>query len=408
MLGDRPSCPKHPGSKVLLDGRYGNESHPKQRYKCVQPDGTRHVFTEKLPRLYYPEDVECDECERNVPHTHGPTHPRHFHFQARQIARALVEVGMGRSYRQVARSIRMQANRSLKVGYSGDLIAAKWGNLIHDWVEVFAPLVFEPFAPKEWPSIVLLDELPFKRSAIRKSGPKAGQLIPGGVPWFSILGAVGYNSARQPFVLRLEAVPSHSTASWMRFLGSLDSKPDRIVCDQARWITTAIRLRWITPHTPHIHYCHWHLQEVLKRTMPKNRQRVGDPLWDTFEKAFHGPGQFEDFIVEARKVPRMHSWIIRNYYKVGQQILKKVHPYSVSALESVLREVGKNLQGRVYGFSNRERLNRTLMLMQMEMNNQRSEERYARIIRAYLEANDGFAPKRHLILDPKGKSSLRA
>jgi hypothetical protein len=403
LADGRPSCPKHPGSKVLLDGRYGKPSHPKQRYKCVQPDGTRHVFTETLPRLYYPGSVECDECEREVPHTHGPTHPRHFHFQARQIAHALMEVGMGRPYRQVARAIRMQANRGVQI-WGGQPSVVKWGNLIHDWVEVFAPVIFEEFGPKEWPPIVLLDELSFKRSAYRKNG----KLIPGGKPLFSILGAVGYTQARRPFVVRLEAVPTHSSGAWMQFLAKLDGKPDRVVCDQAHTITSAIRLRWINPDTPHIHYCHFHLQENLKKLIPKNRQFDGDPLWDTFQKAFWSPGEFDDFIVEARKVPRMHRWIIRNNFKVREQIAKKVHPYAVGPLEEVLREIGTHFKDRVYGFANRERLNRTLMLMQLEMNHQRNEVRYARIIREHLEASGGFAPKRHLILDPKGKSSLRA
>jgi hypothetical protein len=32
-----------------------------------------------------------------------------------------------------------------------------------NWVEVFAPVVFEPYRPREWPSgSLLLDDLPFR------------------------------------------------------------------------------------------------------------------------------------------------------------------------------------------------------------------------------------------------------
>lgn len=59
-------------------------------------------------------------------------------------------------------------------------------------------------------------------------------------------------------------------------------------------------------------------------------------------------------------------------------------------------------------FRNRERLNRLLMLVQLELLGLRNEARYARAIRAHLEANGGFADDRRLILDAKGQPcSLR-
>ena len=54
-------------------------------------------------------------------------------------------------------------------------------------------------------------------------------------------------------------------------------------------------------------------------------------------------------------------------------------------------------------FRNRERLNRLLMLVQLELLGLRSEARYARTIRAHLEANGGVADDRRLILDAKGQ-----
>lgn len=407
VLTDRPSCPEHPGSKVWLDGFYGAEDHKRKRYKCVLPNGDRHVFTEKLPRLCYAKDQVCEECERSVPHMHGPTHPRHFNFQSRQVAKALVEIGQGKAYRDVAKTIRREANLSMtEKDWDGKPAPVKWGNMIHDWVEIFAPVIFEElFSLHEWPKIVLLDELPYRRPARRAT---TGKLIPGGQPFFSILGAIGYTHARKPFVVRFEAVPTHSASAWLQFLGQLDGTPERIVCDQAHTITLAIRQRWPSPNTPLIHYCHWHLQETLKRTIPKPRQKAGGPLWDAFQKAFWSPAQFDDFIAEASKVPLMQRWVRRNTDTIRTQIEKKVHPYSVGPLEERFTVLGRHFEHRYYTFANRERLNRALMLMQLEMNGQRSETRYARIIRDHLEANDGFAPLRRQILDQQGTSSLRA
>jgi hypothetical protein len=55
---------------------------------------------------------------------------------------------------------------------------------------------------------------------------------------------------------------------------------------------------------------------------------------------------------------------------------------------------------------NRERLQRRLLLMQLQLNGQANIGQYARIVRAELLKNGGFGAARYLV-DDKAGSSLR-
>ena len=134
-------CPRaeHAGSRVRFDGTYGTWGHRRQRYKCVPANGDRpHVFTEPLPR----EETwrhSCDACERPVPRHEGPQAPRKHQFVSRGIAAALVAVGAGQSYMRASHVARSRARRHR---IDGDTGAPRWsahGQLVADWVEVFAP-----------------------------------------------------------------------------------------------------------------------------------------------------------------------------------------------------------------------------------------------------------------------------
>jgi hypothetical protein len=82
---------------------------------------------------------------------------------ARGIAEALVAVGAGATYRQAALVARERARRLPADPQTGELRMTRHGQLVGDWVEVFAPVVFEPFGPVCWPRAgsLLLDDLPF-------------------------------------------------------------------------------------------------------------------------------------------------------------------------------------------------------------------------------------------------------
>lgn len=121
-----------------------------------------HRFTEPLPREESWSD-DCEHCEREVGIHEGPPAARKYHFVARGIAEALVMVGAGLTYRNTALVARERAKR-LRRGPGGEPRFSRHGSLVMDWVEVFAPVVFESYRPRAWPASgsLLLDDLPFR------------------------------------------------------------------------------------------------------------------------------------------------------------------------------------------------------------------------------------------------------
>lgn len=175
---DAPVCPRHAGSHVVFDGRYGAPGHRRQRFRCY-PAGRRvpgaefHRFVEPLPRQMSPRGV-CDVCERDVPVHQGPVGARRYRFSTREVAAGLVRVGAGESYRWASYLARRDAGR-FPVGRNGRMRPTDHGQLVGDWVEAFAPVVFERFRRFEWPTSgsVVLDHLPFRVKALarRARGP---------------------------------------------------------------------------------------------------------------------------------------------------------------------------------------------------------------------------------------------
>ena len=196
-------CPRpdYAGSRVRFDGRYGPSGHRRQRYRCVPANGDRpHRFTEPLPREESWSGA-CEQCERDVHFDEGPHAARSYQFVARGIAEALVVVGAGSTYRDAALVARERAKR-LRAGSDGEPRFSRHGSLVMDWVEVFAPVVFEPYRPHAWPAegSLLLDDLPF-----RVRDPDTGRTRVA----FRIFAAMGYERGR-PKLWRLEAFTTKS------------------------------------------------------------------------------------------------------------------------------------------------------------------------------------------------------
>lgn len=205
---------------MRFDGRYGPPEHRRQLYKCVPANGDPpHRFTEVLPREESWNDA-CESCERDVDFHEGPHAARRYQFVARGIAEALVMVGAGSTYRDAALVARERAKR-LRIGPGGEPRFSRHGSLVMDWVEVFAPVVFEPYRPRAWPASgsLLLDDLPF-----RVRDPQTGRTRIA----FRIFAALGYERGR-PRLWRLEAFTTKSQTDWEAFLGGLDG-PRRGSC----------------------------------------------------------------------------------------------------------------------------------------------------------------------------------
>src|SRR5450759_316428 len=209
----RVRCPRpeHAGSRVKLDGTYGKAGHQRQRYKCSPREGGRpHVFTELLLREESWRGT-CDDCEREVERREGPKAPRHYQFVARGIAEALGAVGAGATYMQASRVARDRARRFRFDAGSGEVRESDHGQLVADWVELFAAVVFAPHAPSAWPAAgsLLLDHLPFRVRA----PDEGGRRIPAGRVACDVFGAGGYGAGR-PRLGRAQVYSSAQPANW--------------------------------------------------------------------------------------------------------------------------------------------------------------------------------------------------
>lgn len=82
---------------------------------------------------------------------------------------------------------------------------------------------------------------------------------------------------------------------------------------------------------------------------------------------------------------------------------------TTAPLEQKLRVLCSLPRERRFAFRNRTRMDRLLMLLQLELDGHSREAMYAATIREWL-LNNGGRPRlpRHAIADPKGTSSLRA
>src|SRR5680860_307306 len=185
-------CPRseHAGSRVKLDGTYGKPGHRRQRYTCLPGGGGKpHMFTELLPREESWHS-SCEHCERQLERREGPNAPRHYQFVARGIAEALQAVGAGSTYMRASRVTRDRARRFRCDTETGELRESSHGQLLAGWVEVFAPVVFQPWTPVggESPPARWLS-MSSAASALSRASPSSGSqrrsqapILPTGAP----------------------------------------------------------------------------------------------------------------------------------------------------------------------------------------------------------------------------------
>jgi hypothetical protein len=384
-------------------------------YRCTPRAGRSHVFTELLPREEARHET-CEHCERQVARREGPKAPRHYQFVARGIAEALHAVGSGASYRRASLIARDRAHRFRFDPLTGELRESDHGQLVADWVEPFAPVVFESHRPAAWPAegSLLLDHLPFRVRAL----DAVGRRIPAGRVAFDVFCAVGY-AAGKPRLWRAEAFATAHPANWSAFLASLPGEPKRVVCDAHGAMLEAISERW--PATE-LHQCEWHLQHALDRLLAKearsNPSAELAELRAAAEGALTGASFWRPFVRAAKVVANesLDRWIAVNGSTIEAQFARRPAPsrrpadmpLTTSALEQITRPIVTALYPRRYGLKNRERLNRLLMLLQLHVNGDDDVQRYATTIRRWLEANGGRpTARRRAIADPLGSPSLR-
>lgn len=424
-----PNCSRHPDSKVWFDGRYGAPGRQRQRFRCLPENGDPpHRFVETLPRLHGGTG-ECLECERDYAAHEGPPAGRGFDYTTREIAHALVLVGKGEPDSYVARELRRDARRS-RSGRTrtGRRARNNDGSVVADWIDLFAPPLFAARAPSGWPRIVAVDALPFNVSSTDANGqPKRA-----GKPHFQVFGAYGWNARGQGSILALRAAPNFGYRQgfpyWVKFLEELresleGAPPVQMVCDNDHELQAAIEYVWPTQPAPAVFLCHEHLRQSLRRKM-RRRVLYPDPLWDAIkhERPKLGPScscafcdlaswQAFEAAALARGIVPITRWVNRHGARITWQLQEKQSHraiVSVGPLEQAFAVIRNSFELRRGRFTNLERMNRRLALMQLELNGQANLSRYAQDIRAELLRRNGHGGVRRVLDDAGGTHSLQS
>ncbi len=276
----RPKCPRpgHERSRVWLYGERGPKGHKRPRWKCLPTNGDApHEFSETLPRQTT-TDGFCAECERVYAPNEGPQGARDYLYSIRDVARALIRVGEGSTYRGAAHAARQHARRGHQVS-KRETRYSEHAQLVSDWIECFAPVVYEPYRDFAWPKTgsVLFDEVPFRTN----TG------VPGGKRTFSILAAMGWDKEREVIrVYKLRAYPERQRMgpAWESFMRSLTGAPQRVVCDRGKELVKAVGR--VYPEAE-IHYCEYHLKNRCYVQLKNlGLATPGTPEYDTVDKAF--------------------------------------------------------------------------------------------------------------------------
>jgi len=397
-----PRCARHPKSKVWLDGSYGRPDHRRPRFKCVEG---HHNFTEPLPRQQTGA-AECTHCERPLASYEGAPAPRRQRYTTREIAATLIRVGSGTSYRRAAATVRASAH--------GHRVSND-SSMVEDWIEIYAPVLTEALAPKEWPDVLVLDDLPFFIRSSRNRGGKENV--------FRVYGALAYNPTGPNYMVRLEGFPDKRPASWVRFLSSLPGRPRLIVCDNETGMLAGIARTWPTDEhefSPIIFLSHWHLKDAIKKLLKRHHYPDDSELALKLDLAFASRRRWEEFDdwVRGINAPALHRWLdqrdpswwaedVTRSGRIAWQLDNgSGHPNSTGDLESKLRLAKQQLHSRVFALRNRERTNRMLGLMLLHLGGLDDVEIYSKLLRKSLAANGGLAAPRKQITDPRGTASL--
>ena len=180
----------------------------------------RHRFTEVLPREGSWNDG-CESCERDVGLYEGSHAARRYQFVACGVAEAVVAVGAGSTYRDMA-LVAAGASRAAAggPGRGAAVLAARVaGDGLGGGVRAGR---FEAYRPAAGPASgsLLLDGVPF-----RMRNPQTGRTRIA----FRIFAARGYERGRAK-LWRLEAFTSKSQPDWEAFLGALSRCDRRGLC----------------------------------------------------------------------------------------------------------------------------------------------------------------------------------
>jgi hypothetical protein len=157
----RPACPRHPASRVQLDGYVHcawSPAHRRPRYRCVTESGSRgHAFSlpvsVRQPTEHHPDSGQaCPRCEHVYERHEGVKTGRDLVFGHVEIARLFLRLGEGMSLREASAEVRRSIFRT-----DGGGDASRAATLAVNYLDAFAPAVIEALVPRTWPAVVVID-----------------------------------------------------------------------------------------------------------------------------------------------------------------------------------------------------------------------------------------------------------
>ncbi len=425
MVGRLPDCPRpeHAGSEVVKAGFRGKPPHRRQRFWCRPPGEDPHRFTPLLPRQVGLEGV-CLDCERDVATHEGPQVVRTYRFTAREVAEACVSVAGGESYRRAAEAARLVSQRG------GRKLN---GQLVGNWVELFAGPLWQAHGPDTWPRLLVCDETTFSRRTIVGTGytswprQEAQQLQLPRRDAFTVLGVSGQTDpSAPPRPWFAWAVPGRaSAADWVECFQQLGGRPEQIVSDDNPSVFRAAQQVWpldtITGELPpRAIHCLYHLRQRFpwpawtsdRDRLTPDRQADLDRLVAAEARCAEDAQAWTDFIAVVRAVApsaRFEKWLRRHRREtaIADQLRRHVRgePKSNSSVEALVRWLRSKLHSRP--FTNRERTNLLLKLLVLDRRQAARVETWAQTIRETAAARGGGPPgPQGACCDPRGRATL--
>ncbi|MEE3128298.1 MAG: hypothetical protein VX494_13910 [Actinomycetota bacterium] len=353
----------------------------------------------------------CAECQTQLAPWEGLPAPRLYGFAVKDVAWALAQVSNGATYRATAAAVRERAGRPLerkpRKSTSGRKLAppTQHGQLVSDWVQVFAPVLWRAYAPTTWPRAVLLDDatMTYTPNEAAKSTRA-----------FSILGVYGIPESGRPYIAALEAVPSATKPAWKRLVSSQGGQPQWVVTDGGGAVLRGAGDWW---REAEFWRCEWHLRRNLLESLPDRIQRdAQDPLhsllaraqlseegWQCYLDAVDARNQAEGGLASALKTANNLDPLIRT-----QAASRPTdEPLSVGPLEQVFRAVRLSLGDRPGRMTNKTRADALLMLLAARRNGWGDEAAWTNILTDHLRGRRGLAAGQRRKTDPASRPSLR-
>ena len=400
-----PRCPVpgHESSRVVLGGKYGRPGRQRQLYVCDMPkpgsNSRTHRFTDALSRpvATLVTSAAADPAGADVPEELRGA--RSYQFSAQDIATALVEVGRGASYAEAGLHARERAARR----WGTDPAGRRHGTLVSDWVEVYAQALWDAQAAfaTRWPDTVFLT------ARALTSGPS---LV------FSVLVAAAYTPRGELRIIGIRTANGTGCEPWTEFLRDLKDRrlgaPVRMVGDGSRALSRAVAATW-PDDPPALWVDEHHLREQGRRIL----QRVGlnhrrEPLWRAALTAWRSAGDWDRFVAEAARyrVPELDRWLATVSTTMAEQFAAResVRRRSVVGLTRRVDDLARRLGPRATTFANRERTNRLLLLMALDLSGQARVNTWTAHICDWLQHGNGRpATRQRTIADATGRYALR-